>query len=319
MRTPDPRQSVVVGIFITIALAVLVALIAASGTLTEALRERLEVHTSFDQVNGLGPGDKVRMAGVRVGTVKAVAFDEDGSVRVDLRVDAEAAQHLHRDAVASVSTDGLIGNPIVVLRQGRQSGTTLQDGAEIRSTSTTSATDLLASLEATNDNLLAITNDVKQITAAITNEEGTVGRLLLDDSLYDSTSATMGELREASSALADFAGALDTEGTLAHDLVNDRTSYGKLVESVDQLKGVANGAASIVQRVEGSLERSDSPVGVLLGDEEAGGDVRTTLERLERSSALLEEDLRAVQENWLLRRYFRRKEREEEKSAESTE
>jgi phospholipid/cholesterol/gamma-HCH transport system substrate-binding protein len=61
-----------------------------------------------------------------------------------------------------------------------------------------------------------------------------------------------------------------------------------------------------------------TPIGALSQDPQAGADLKRTLSNLSRSSALLNEDLEAVQHNFLLRRYFRRKARAEARLAEQT-
>jgi phospholipid/cholesterol/gamma-HCH transport system substrate-binding protein len=55
------------------------------------------------------------------------------------------------------------------------------------------------------------------------------------------------------------------------------------------------------------LNQKDNGVGVLLNDSETAATMKTTLKNLESSSKKLDEDLEALQHNFLLRRFFKKK------------
>jgi len=52
-----------------------------------------------------------------------------------------------------------------------------------------------------------------------------------------------------------------------------------------------------------------SPVGILPHDEEAGAHLKEMIKNLDSSSKKLDEDLEAVEHNFLLRRYFKKKQK----------
>ncbi|HYH55106.1 MAG TPA: MCE family protein, partial [Anseongella sp.] len=58
-------------------------------------------------------------------------------------------------------------------------------------------------------------------------------------------------------------------------------------------------------------DSSNNAVGMLLNDPEVAGSLKATIENLEGSSAKLDENMEALQHNFLFRGYFRRKAREE--------
>ena len=66
-------------------------------------------------------------------------------------------------------------------------------------------------------------------------------------------------------------------------------------------------ASSNLSVASSHLEDKDSPIGVLLYDKASADHLKATLQNLEGGSAKLDEDLRAVQDNFLLRRYFKKK------------
>ena len=59
------------------------------------------------------------------------------------------------------------------------------------------------------------------------------------------------------------------------------------------------------------LNNNNTPVGVLLNDEDAAADIRVTLHNLQTSSIKLDENLEALQHNFLLRGFFKKKAKRE--------
>ena len=181
----------------------------------------------------------------------------------------------------------------------------------------------MATLQDNNENLLAITTDLKAITASITAGEGSLGKLLKDDSLYASLSETAGKLNAASTSaetltasLADFSHQLSAEGSLPQQLLNDTTTYPAVKDAVGDLGEASASAKSLVAGLKAQSEDPDTALGAVIADEEAGADLRETLDNLRESSRLLSEDLSALQHTFILRRALR-KQRRAEAEAES--
>jgi phospholipid/cholesterol/gamma-HCH transport system substrate-binding protein len=112
---------------------------------------------------------------------------------------------------------------------------------------------------------------------------------------------------------------------LANDLVTDTTIFKEVQASVRQLKKLTASAAEASENLKiassnvsiatGKLDNKSSPLGVLLYDEASATHLKATLKNLEGGSQKLDEDLRAAQDNFLLRPYFRKKKKAEQKAA----
>jgi phospholipid/cholesterol/gamma-HCH transport system substrate-binding protein len=187
---------------------------------------------------------------------------------------------------------------------------------------------MMATLQENNRNLLAITTDFKTISKNIANGKGTVGKLLKDESLYNSLDVTLASLQKSSAhaekltaAISDYSAKLNREGSLANDLVTDTTVFKNVQASVRQLKQLTATAADAAENLKtassnitnatSKLDNKNSPVGVLLYDEVSAAHLKATLRNLDSGSEKLDEDLRAVQDNFLLRRYFKKKKKAE--------
>ena len=102
------------------------------------------------------------------------------------------------------------------------------------------------------------------------------------------------------------------KGSLTNDLVSDTIIFNRLRNTVTQLQEVAQSAQAAVSKVDKAtigLNNSSTPLGVLLTDAKAAEDLKSTLNNLNMGSKKLDEDLEALQHNFLLRGFFRRKEK----------
>ena len=324
MSESPNRQAVIVGLFVTFAVLILVGGIFTIGSLSAGFSRKVHVTTVFDEVNGLQAGSNIWFSGVKVGTVKRVSFAAGPQVQVEMAIDEDATPYIHNDVLAKISSDGLIGNKLVVLYEGTPEAPPIADGDVLVSGKELSTTDLMASFQQNSAQLLALTTDLKAISGQIAAGEGSVGKLLSDDELYRNVTTTVASLHDASvnaqvmtANLSTFASKMNQDGTLPNELVTDRETYASLTTSVKKLEEVATDAARVVDGLEQGATNPDSAVGTLLLDEEAGKDLKQTLENLNTGTVLLSDNLEAMQHNFLLRGFFKKKEKAREEAREA--
>ena len=169
------------------------------------------------------------------------------------------------------------------------------------------------------------TRRLKGISARVAAGDGTVGKLLRDDDLYVKVSDTVTSLESASShardltaSLSTFSAKLNRPGSLPDSLVTDRTSYASLTSTVGDLHRAGESVAGAMDGLATSVRDPTTPVGTLLHDQEAAAQLKATLENLNRGSALLADDLEAAQHNFLLRGFFKKREKAERHPPPST-
>jgi phospholipid/cholesterol/gamma-HCH transport system substrate-binding protein len=310
------RRSVLLGLFTMGAIGVLAAGVLMIGSLNDSFTRRIIVSATFEQVNGLKKGDNIWFSGVKVGVVKAVEFDVAALVRVDLRIDQAAAVHIRQDVLATIGSDGLIGNRIVILKGGTATAPTLSEGDTLSIGEDFSTEDVVKMLKDNNTNLLAITTDLKGITGDLRAGKGSAGRLLQDEGLYTALTASvvsLGETADSARALTGSLGAfsreLNREGNLPRALVTDQELYPKLQGTVDHLERTSQRALVLMDGLAEGVEDPRTPSGAQSRDQAAGADLKGTLANMERASATLDEDLVGLQHSLFLRGYFRRKAR----------
>lgn len=328
MISEPNKRAVTVGIFIVVGLVFLLSGILAVGNLHSTFVKKIEVTTIFDDVNGLQSGNNVWFSGVKIGTVRRLSFYGKSQVRVVLKIDEKAQQYIRKDAKAKISTDGLIGNKIIVIYGGTSLAQAVEDGDTLGIEKMISTDEMMSTLQQNNSNLLAITTDFKTISKKLVDGEGSLGKILKDESLYNSLGVTLASLERSSAhaekltaSISDYGTKLNRKGALANDLVTDTTIFKDVQASVRQLKQLTIAAGEATDNLKSAsnnvniatskLDNQNSPLGVLLYDEASAAHLKATLKNLEGGSQKLDEDLRAVQDNFLLRRYFKKKKKAE--------
>jgi phospholipid/cholesterol/gamma-HCH transport system substrate-binding protein len=325
MKTRKNKRAVTVGIFVALGILILLVAIFTLGGQQKAFVKAINVNAVFDDVAGLQTGNNIFFSGVKIGTVRKVEFYGNSQVRVQLHIEKKAQEFIRQDAKAKIGTDGLIGNKIIVIYGGTTQAEPIQGGETLIVEKAMSTEDMLATLQQNNENLVSITTDFKLVSKRLAEGQGTVGALLQDDKLFRDLEATMANLqqaarnsRELTSGIAQFTNNLEKPGTLANDLVSDTVIMANLRQAVAQLNEATAGASQFADNLKKSsnqLNSTDNTLGMLLNDEQMGQEFKGVIENLNTSSQKLDENLEALQHNFLLRGFFRKKAKREAKEA----
>ncbi|MFT5449324.1 MAG: phospholipid/cholesterol/gamma-HCH transport system substrate-binding protein [Gammaproteobacteria bacterium] len=125
---------VTVGLFVVVGLAALLMLAMKVSNLSDFSSDKgYVVKAHFDNIGGLKVRSPVTMAGVRVGRVSDISFDQRSfQAVVSITIRPEFAM-IPRDSSASIFTAGLLGEQYVALLAGGDERF-LADGVQIRLT-----------------------------------------------------------------------------------------------------------------------------------------------------------------------------------------
>jgi phospholipid/cholesterol/gamma-HCH transport system substrate-binding protein len=330
MSTTNNRRSVIVGAFILIGIIILIVGVLTLGGQRKSFVKTISVNSTFDDVGGLQKGNNIWFSGVKIGTVKKIQFSGDSKVDISMNIDNASKEYIHKDAKAKISTDGLIGNKIIVIYGGSPRTEAIEDGDKLIADKPLNTDEMMANLQENNKNLIGITGDFKIIGKRLVDGKGTIGALLADSVMSQKLNSTMNNLNAISSNLktasqnsnkvvknfSDFAAKLQTKGSLASELVTDTIVFSNLKSVVAQLQQAATQASAIttsLKETTGQLNNKNKPIGLLLNDEETASQLKNTMKNLETSTQKLDENMEALQHNFLLRGFFRRKAKSENK------
>jgi phospholipid/cholesterol/gamma-HCH transport system substrate-binding protein len=121
MKTPlgipmnEADKDTVIGAVVLAALALMIAFLH-SGKDVSAVGSDYRLDAVFNQVDGLLPGDEVRLGGVQIGTVKSQSLGDGFQAVVTMNVFSDVKLPL--DTSAAIHTDGLFGSKYIVLEPG---------------------------------------------------------------------------------------------------------------------------------------------------------------------------------------------------------
>jgi len=226
---------------------------------------------------GLQDGDRVRLAGVEVGTVRRIGL-RDGAVLVDITVDRDLS--LPRDSRALLQASGAFGGRYLALVPGRAAARlgrgdtlaafttpTLAETFAAAGTQATEAfaraSDLLspdhvAGLERGAKSLSHSVHELTALTVALRATAGGLRRRL-DDERLDSTvtdlAGASAELRVASASLVSILGKIDRGNGSLGRAVNDPMLYQALLAAATHVDGAALDAAALVRDLHARPER----------------------------------------------------------------
>lgn len=326
MSASENKKSVIVGIFIFIGLVIFIAGVLTLGGKQKRFVSTITLTAIFDNVNGIQAGNNVFFSGVKIGTVNKVNFTGNAKVEVTIHIEESSKKYIHKNALAKLSSEGFIGNKMIEILGGSTDAPEVEDGDMLQVAAALGTEDIMKTLQANNKNILAITDDFKVVSASIMNGKGLLGALLTDSLMTDRLRKLTINLENASAstarvtaAVSQYTNKLNNKGTVANELLTDTVVFNNLRTAVTSLKQTAASAAEMtnnLNQTSSKLNSDKNALGVLLNDEQTGARLKTTVSNLESSTQKLDENMEALQHNFLLRGFFRKKAKAEAKEKE---
>ena len=321
----ENKRSVIVGIFVFVGIAILVAGVLTLGGQQKKFVKAIQLKAVFDDIGGLQTGNNIWFSGVKIGTVKKINFYGDAQVEIEMNVEEEVVEFIRKDSKATISSDGLIGNKIIVIYGGSTEVPQVEDGDRLTAVMPLDTDQMMETLQVNNENLVEITGNLKVLTGKIAEGKGIVGAVMTDSLLADNFRAIMTNLDRASvnsnriiNDLNRFTAKLNQEGNLFNDLATDTTIVKELKASMESLNATAANAAQLTTQLKGvadKLESSDNSVGMLLNDPEFAETLKSTIENTDSATYNLNKGMEALEYTWPFRKGFKRKAKAEEKAA----
>src|SRR5436189_59553 len=95
------------------------------------------------------------------------AYKVSMTITLLMTIDEKAQPYIKKDSKVKLSSDGFIGNKLVVIFGGTPTAAGIQANDLLESVALASTEDMFTTLQANNQNLLAITTDFKEISRKI--------------------------------------------------------------------------------------------------------------------------------------------------------
>ncbi len=189
------------GLFVLAGFLLFLATIFIIGKQVNMFDPVFNLTAKFNNVGGLQVGNNVRFSGINVGTVDKIIIVNDSTVRVDMLIKQSVKKFIRADAEASIGSEGIIGDKLLVISQGSSSAAEVKTGQELASNEPVETDAIIESFQVTAINAEIISRDLATIIGNINSGKGTLGRLIQDSSLADNLSKTMDNLESSSESL----------------------------------------------------------------------------------------------------------------------
>ncbi len=321
MNAKENKRSIIVGLFVLIGLVILVAGILVLGTQQNKFSKNLVVTTYFKDVKGLKVGNNVWFSGVKVGIIKEIAFENVADVRVVMSIEEKSSEFIRKDVVATLGSDGLIGNAIISLVGGTATFPSIHDGDVIKSGPSGGMDQMLDMLQSNGTNLLEITKNFALLSTQIIEGKGTVGALMTDDAIANNLKQTtvslnqiMADVHKVMNNVVSLTTKLNNDQGFIHDMTTDTTVFTSLRESATQLQNITQTANTLMANLNATSARlndKNNAIGVLTNDPAVAEEIKQVLRNLNSSTHKLDQNMEALQSNFLFRGFFKKKAKEE--------
>jgi phospholipid/cholesterol/gamma-HCH transport system substrate-binding protein len=222
-------RTVRLGAFILVTLTILAVGIFIIGSKKYLFTSTYQIKTTFKDVAGLDVGADVLIGGVHTGTVESIQLPQkpQDPIVVVLQLNENTRPIVKTDSVASIQTEGLLGNQYVAVSFGSPDKPEIKNGQTIPSVPPLEmaaildkANGLLADGQVAMKNITQVSEHLNSVSAKIDKGDGTVGALVNDKSLYENINATASNAKTASaSAQAGITDFQDNMEALKHNFL----------------------------------------------------------------------------------------------------
>ncbi len=267
----NAQMSARVGLFFLIGVALLwVTYVALNGG-TFARQQGYAVVARFHTLKELKPGDDVRQAGVRIGSVKETRL-ADGHAEAVLLLDNDT--RVAKDATATIAMAGLLGGGYISLDFGTKEAGYLEAGGQLATKESADINTILADLGSVAGDIKGAVSGISGMTGAAGGQGGLFQKL---DTLVTNNSENL-------TRTIDNLNAITTEirsgkGTIGK-LINEPTAHDELLAAIAEIRSAAGEAKTFVADTRGIIDHVKSgqgAVGTLLYDQATADNLKLTV------------------------------------------
>jgi phospholipid/cholesterol/gamma-HCH transport system substrate-binding protein len=316
-------QKLKLGVFVVVGTVLLIAALYSIGNRQNLFGNNIRIMTQFTNVNGLELGSNVRYSGINVGTVSKIKMIDDTQIIVEMLIRENIGKHIKKDAVATIGSDGLVGNMIVNIIPRESKKSPVISGDTIQSYSKIGTDDMLTTLNVTNENAALLTADLLKITTEIIEGNGTIGLLINDSIMAKDLKQTIFQLKNASTGasqaiteLRNIISSINQGKGVAGVLLQDSLSGQKMKAIVDNLEQSSVDISQVTKNlnvVSTEIKEGKGALHYLTTDPNLVKNIDSTMNSIKEGTYRFNENMEALKHNFLFRGYFKKLEKEKEK------
>ena len=324
----ETKNTLKLGIFVVTGLILLIVAVYLIGQNQNMFKKTFSISANFNNVSGLMKGNNVRYSGINIGTVRNINMINDSTIQVDMNIEETMVKHIKKNAIATIGTDGLVGNMIVNIIPGGGNEPSVVSGDVIQTYTKIGTEDMLNTLSTTNENAAILTAKLLKVADAMSDDKGTLGMLINDTTVASDLKQTFKQLKitstEASKAMKELNGiisSLDIENSVAGALLNDSIQAQKvksILANLDNSSGEIQGVINNLNETLTNIKEGEGAINYLSNDADLVKNLEESIKNINEGTEKFNENMEALKHNFLTRGYFRKLERQEKKDAKKT-
>lgn len=293
MDTHTEKFKVRLGLFIAGGLAIFILVVFIIGKQQNLFSPVFKLTTTFYNVSGLQVGNNVRFAGINVGTVDHISIINDSTVRVNMLIKRNIQQFIKSDCEIRISSEGLIGDRLLVITYGSSKAPVVDDGQQLKSIEPFETDAIMASLQISAGNAEIITQQLAQVFIKVNTGQGTLGRLIHDTIIAQNLNQTIINLKKSSKGLDE-----TTEAV--------KRDVSAIMGSIKVTTGNAEVFSQQLEEIIRNVNSEDGILNKLIQDSTLVENLNETMVNLKNSSKGLDENMEALKHNFLFRGYYKK-------------
>src|SRR5260370_20740712 len=242
-RTRSWAQLRVGGMAIVAMVILAVVIVLIEGT-TSIFKAHAKIYTYLSDAASLTNGAPVNLNGILIGKVKDIRLsglpDQQKIVRITMQIEKDKLGAIPVDSVTSISAANVLGTKFINIKKGKAGGTVRDEGT-LPSLNTAEFEDvvqqgyaILTALKGTVDRINDVVAKVGGIVDSIENGNGSIGKLLVDTTLYDNLLKIVGTFQSLADTLNS------SKGTIGK-LINDPSLYNQIHDQLARFDNIMKG------------------------------------------------------------------------------
>jgi phospholipid/cholesterol/gamma-HCH transport system substrate-binding protein len=261
-----------VGILAAVSLFILTVLIFLLTGNKSIFAKEATIYTYLDDSAAITEGSAVRLSGIAIGKIAKVSLSGENKpnrrIKLDLVITQDKLASIPADSQASIGAENLLGTKYINIKMGKESKP-IAAGGELRSLDTREFQDLVNAAYPSLQSLQQIVDRVNNIVAMVEVGKGSIGKLLVDDELYQRVVAIVAEVEKISHVVGR------GQGTVGK-LLYDEAMY-------DEVRGTIKRVDSAIAGIQADLDSGKGTAGKLMKDPALYDEVRATVAELRKT------------------------------------
>lgn len=241
------------GMFVTIGMLAFILTIYFVGKQKNMFGSTFLLKSHFKNVSGLKIGNNVRFSGINVGTVDAIELITDSSVVVDLLIENDVKSFIKTDAKASISSDGLMGDKVLIISSGTSVKESVKNNDILASKSAIEIEDLMKSMKKSLDNIALISEDLAQFSHKVNNSKGALSKMIIDEEFSNTLKSTLINLQTSSDEFAKFTTKMNNGKGALSKMINDEKFSRSLDSTMSNLQSGTKGLSENMEAAKSSF------------------------------------------------------------------